>query len=608
MKFIPAELSLPPRVLCLSSFFLIYFLEISGARAHAFGQRYDLPLPLNFYLSGAGAAVALSFLMMVLFFRTHNPKGYQAEPNLLDLGFFRSFLHPIVIRPLEFFSVSLFCLIIFGGLMGSQVSTKNIAPTMVWVIWWVGFSYFIALVGNLWPTINPWSIVFRWLYRFFQFWIKCKSPKPKFTYPVWLDLWPAILFFWLFAWLELVSEMAKSPSTLATLILIYSSMTWLGMAVFGEKVWLAKGEAFSFFFSLFGRFAPLERPKTENGADKSQQWNLRNYARGLITEVPCSFSKVVFVVLILSTLTFDGLKETPFWGEMLRWVVLIPTISSFLRELHYLGFDPRIVLETFLLGLFPIICTGIYFLFSWLGALVSGSRISPIDFSGLFVFSLVPIAIAYHLAHYFSYLLIAGQLVIPLSSDPLGMGWNLFGTSGSKVDISVIGAKSIWYITVFSIVIGHIFAVGVAHFTALRTFNSAKIVLRSQVPILFLMIAYTVLSLWILSQPIVGSPILNKLKAPSDDLSLAPFELKEFCVDLKLKQSLQVKFHSDQPIEFEIHYHDGLVTHFPVKRKVIKKYNGKFLAQAGQQYCLMWFNPNLMSKLKLRYKITRLNQ
>ena len=314
------------------------------------------------------------------------------------------------------------------------------------------------------------------------------------------------------------------------------------------------------------------------------------------------------MVLILSTLTFDGLKETPFWSKMLEWVVLIPTMSSLLRELHYLGFDPRIVLETFLLGLFPVFCTAIYFLFSWFGAIVSGSQISSVNFAGLFVFSLVPIAIAYHLAHYFSYLLIAGQLVIPLSSDPLGIGWNLFGTSGYKVDISILDAKSIWYITVFSIVIGHIFAVGVAHFTALRVFNSAKMVLRSQFPILFLMIVYTVLSLWILSQPIVGSPILNRLKAPSDDLTLAPFELKEFCVDLKSKQNLMVEFKSDRPIEFEIHYHDGLVTHFPVKRRIIKDYYDRFLAQAGQQYCLMWFNPNLMAKLNLKYKITRLNQ
>ena len=118
---------------------------------------------------------------------------------------------------------------------------------------------------------------------------------PKLTYPVWLDLWPAILAFWLFAWLELVSEMAKSPSTLATLILIYSSITWLGMTAFGEKVWLARGEAFSLFFSLLGRFAPLERPKIANIADNSRHWHLRNYAKGLITEVPCGFSKVLFV-------------------------------------------------------------------------------------------------------------------------------------------------------------------------------------------------------------------------------------------------------------------------------------------------------------------------
>ena len=121
-----------------------------------------------------------------------------------------------------------------------------------------------------------------------------------------------------------------------------------------------------------------------------------------------------------------------------------------------------------------------------------------------YVLTLVPIAIAYHLAHYLSYLLLAGQAAIPLASDPFGWGWDLFGTAGYAVDIGIIGPKEVWYLSVAAIVAGHVAAVVLAHVTALRLYATARAAVLSQLPMLVLMVGSTMTSLWILSQPIVA--------------------------------------------------------------------------------------------------------
>jgi hypothetical protein len=120
------------------------------------------------------------------------------------------------------------------------------------------------------------------------------------------------------------------------------------------------------------------------------------------------------------------------------------------------------------------------------------------------VWTLVPIAVAYHLSHYFSLLLTTGQFIVPLASDPFGRGWDLFGTRGHKVDLGIVSPTVYWYGSVVLIVAGHVLSVVVAHVEARCRFDSHRAALRSQVPMLALMVAYTSLSLWIMAQPIVG--------------------------------------------------------------------------------------------------------
>ena len=204
---------------------------------------------------------------------------------------------------------------------------------------------------------------------------------------------------------------------------------------------------------------------------------------------------VVLVVLMLATVSFDGFTETPLW-HFIR--------AGIYNQVVWVGRDALLVADTIALIAVPGLFLGVYYLFCTLMRAMSGSALSTQEFARLFVFSLVPIAIGYHVAHYFSFLFIQGQCIIPLLSDPFGMGWNLWGTAAYKVDIGVIGAKTTWYVSIAAIVIGHICAVFLAHVTALRALGNRFAAVRSQYPMLLLMVGYTMVSLWIIAQPITG--------------------------------------------------------------------------------------------------------
>ena len=203
---------------------------------------------------------------------------------------------------------------------------------------------------------------------------------------------------------------------------------------------------------------------------------------------PASASFTVFVLLMLASVTFDGFKETPLHQKLHTALLTSPGASSLLFSLSELGLDESQVVDTLLLAAFPLAFVAVY----WLA--------SPAPRA--FVLTLVPIAVAYHLAHYFSLLLTAGQFVIPLASDPLGRGWNLFGTAGYKVDLGIVSPYVFWYGAVALILAGHVIAVYLAHVEALRRFPGRS--LSAQLPMLALMVAYTTLSLWILAQPVVS--------------------------------------------------------------------------------------------------------
>ena len=151
----------------------------------------------------------------------------------------------------------------------------------------------------------------------------------------------------------------------------------------------------------------------------------------------------------------------------------------------------------------PLVFLAVYLGFVKLSQLFGLGYIPFGRLAAAYVYSLVPIALAYQVAHYYTLLLIQGQAIIALVSDPFGWGWNLFGTADYKINPGLIGADFVWYSQIALMVAGHVIAIYIAHVAALRLLRDPKLAMRSQYPMVALMILYTVFSLWILSQPIV---------------------------------------------------------------------------------------------------------
>jgi hypothetical protein len=466
----------------------------SPAPAHGFGQRYDLPIPLSFYVWGAGATVALSFVGFTLFLRQ--------EPNLSRL---RAEWHPkgrlvnAVVMSARSLAVGLLALVIVAGLFGSQDPIRNIAPAMIWIIAWVGLAFLSLLLGEVWALINPWDTVFTFAessYRRIRAGAVLGSGR---RYPEWLGVWPAFLLFVLFSWMELVWSGKNVPAELAAALLVYSGLTWLGMFVFGREAWLGRGEVFTLVFGTFARFAPLARMLEGRVGIR-----VRPPAAGLLEDHPLTISMVALVIALLATVTFDGFLETPLWARVDFAVLDSASDSSFWAVLSLREDQAVRAVRTLALLGWVLLFLGVYAVFCWLTAAVSGDRaVSAGIIARRFVLTFVPISLAYHVAHYFSLLFIGGQYAIPLLSDPLGRGWNLFGTAGYQVDIGFVTPRLQWSVAVVAVVLGHVVAVYLSHITALRVFRSSRAALVSQIPMIVLMVGYTMISLWILSQPIV---------------------------------------------------------------------------------------------------------
>jgi len=293
------------------------------------------------------------------------------------------------------------------------------------------------------------------------------------------------------------------------MIFFYSALTWAGMVLFRRDVWLRNGEAFTVAFSLAARFAPLE----VRGVDGKLEWNVRPFAVGLLTDRPIHPSMMVLVILLLSTVTFDGFIETPAWIAILGWVSEAMWLRPALLWVQDQGIGLLTFVKSVALVAAPLLFLGGFLLFAKLMAIAvrtspgeassNKTRRPTLEIACLFVLYLIPIAVAYHIAHYLSFMLLAGQLIIPLVSDPFGYGWDLFGTAGYSMNIAITNARFVWLTSVITIVTGHMIAVYLSHVAALRVFDTPAAAMRSQYPMLVLMICYTMVSLWILAQPVV---------------------------------------------------------------------------------------------------------
>lgn len=456
-------------------------LGAGEAAAHAFPRPYDLPLPLGHYLIGAGAAVALSFVAAAGLVRragTPRERAIALPRRPTDA----------VVAGMGFVSLVLFALLLTAGLFGDQGDwDRNILPVAIWVVWWVGTAFVAALLGDLWALVNPWAALGRLA--------AALSPRrpPRIRLPEAVGVWPAVALFLLFAWVELVWPSNAVPARLACAILAYSALTVAAMALFGVETWLRQGEVFALVFGLFGRFAPLTARRDGDGRP---QLVLRFYGAGLASPSPPSASMTALVIVVLATVSFDGLSETPAWARVSGAGVGLLYQAGIVGAVGHVAAQSLVKTAGLLAAplLFAALYLGACRMSAWLDDAATGTV------ARRFVLSLAPIAIGYHLAHYFSYLVVQGQMIAPLASDPFGLDWDLFGAAQQPLDVDAVDMRLVWIVAVGGVVLGHAAAVLLAHRAALQ----ASMRLSAQMPLAMLMIGYTVCSLWILSQPIAA--------------------------------------------------------------------------------------------------------
>ena len=499
------------------------------AYAHGFGERYDLPLPLTYFAMAGAAAVILSFVVMGIFLRGEHSGTAYPRLNLFRFYPLTVILTGPISWALKLASLLLFFLVIATGLFGSDRPVNNLTPTFVWIIWWVGMGFVVSLLGNLWAVINPWKIIFglaEALYHRFN---------PDWELGLGLDyadkvgVWPSVAIFFAFVWVENALPDSASPPLLAWLIIAYSVLTLGGMCLFGKHQWLRHCEAFTVVYGFLTRFSVTEVRVSDSEAcgecggpgcgteaavnglgcvdcyecfeyAQARELNLRPPAIGLHMQGPLPVGLTALVLLVLSTVTFDGFSDTPEWASALGWAL------TQTPELTYPYFNGLVIANTLGLALFPLAFAAVYWGFSalmrWVVERAGGSGPTASELMMAFVFSLVPIALAYHFSHYLGFLLIQGQLIIPLASDPFGAGLDLFGTANYTVNIAITNARFIWFFAVIAIVVGHIIAVYLSHLRAGSIYGNGQLALKSQLPMLVLMVIYTVVSLWIISRPI----------------------------------------------------------------------------------------------------------
>jgi hypothetical protein len=452
--------------------------------AHGIGGVRDLPVPLWLFFYGAALALVLSFVALGALWRRPLLER-RADGRRLSRALSRVVLGPELRVVLGAISVGLLVLVFAAALVGEDSVAVNLAPTFVYVVFWLGLVPLVVLLGNVWSVLSPWRAVsdaVAWLWG-----LGGRPWTSPAAYPERLGRWPAAVGLFAFAALELAYPNAASPRTLAIAIALYSWFTWLGTLVFGRAAWTANGEAFAVYFGLLARLSPFSVQERAGG-------------RSVVLRVPVTGlaarearpGTVAFLAVMLGSVAFDGFSRTTWWQERLFSIDSELALDHpQLADLAITGFNMAGLLAA-------VVLVALLFLTA-----VEAAR----QFSGVrsslaedFATSLVPIALAYVVAHYFSLLVLQGQATWRLISDPFGFGWDLFGTADFQENLTLLTPNTVWYVQVAALVVGHVLGLVLAHDRAVALFRSPGTAVRTQYAMLALMVAYTVGGLWLLSR------------------------------------------------------------------------------------------------------------
>lgn len=463
--------------------------------AHSFGQVYTLPVPFWLYAWGAAAALVASFVVVGLFASGTAPAAPAAPRDRCPYRL------PIpLLRLLQALALLALLACIATGLLGNRNPYANFNMTFFWIVFVLGFAYLTALVGDLYALINPWRLLARALGRLWP-----GFAAGRLRYPARLGYAPALLLYMAFIWIELFGR--TQPYTLALLLCGYTALNLLAVWLVGAGAWFRYGEFFGVFLRLIARMAPVAFAH-ERGGRPGPVFGLRWPFAGLLGAPFAHLSLLLFLLFMLSSTAFDGLHESQVWFR-LYWTQLYPQLlvdwvgsnplQAFprLRELYRYWQTGWLLLSPFLYLLAYLAAIG---LMAWITG--HGRRLRELALR--FAPTLLPIALVYHVTHYYTLIQTQGVKIIALVSDPFGRGHDWFGTASWFRGHIIPDITVVWHVQVGLIVLGHIASVYLAHLEALRCFGDRRLAALSQLPMLVLMVAFTTAGLWILAQPIQG--------------------------------------------------------------------------------------------------------
>lgn len=439
--------------------------------AHAFGARYDLPVPLALFVLGGAAVVFLSFLLVLP--RPVHPHAEPAAPPARP---------PRRITVRGAISLAITAFLVVGGFTGSQEVAENLLPIVFWLFVWVVTPISCGVLGDWTRSVNPFAVIARLADS--QRARDLLIAGPAFPWPKRLGYWVAVVLFLLVASGELIfNGTATLPGATALGITLYALVSAAAGLLVGAAAWTERGELFSVLFSTWGRL----------GFFRFDAGGRRGFGGGLET-FEATVSRITFVLLLLVSVGFDGLLSTPAWQNLrLR---LAFHVTSLELQLTTVGVFIGLLAATWLA----------FGAFSLLVARAGRLERSPLAVFAALLPSLLPISLGYLIAHNLSYITVNAQLVVPLLGDPFGLGWKLLPypfNDSYVVHTSPLPSEAIWYMQVAVIVAVHIWAVLVAHRQLGHAARTAIAARRAEWPWIVAMVGYTMTSLWLLAQPLV---------------------------------------------------------------------------------------------------------
>lgn len=493
-------------------------------------------IPPWLFAVGTGAIIALSFVVVEW-------RGLSdVDDKRWTLGGRRGAFRTLMQKPWFQFAfqapvLASFLFVCWAGIFGNI--SDNIAPVAVWTIWWAGLIFAVALLGNVWCFVCPWDAMSNLASRL-SFWKRKDSISLGREWPAWArTVWPAIVLFVVLTWLELGFGITNNSQQTGYLGLGMGATAMVFAMVWDKKVFCRSVCFVGRISGIYANFSPVEirardtricdictthtcyegndkgfacptgidlSTHTENtyctnctecfkSCDRNAPvLRIRPFARDLSRVKAPKMDEAWLALVLLALTAFHGLSMTPVWEDLRPGTPdLVDTLSAGLGGGRLAGF-------TVGMALVSAVPVGAYAL-STLGAW-AWVRETGVSFRRLFVeyaWSVLPVALFYHLAHNAMHLLHEGGDIVPKVSDPLGDGSNYFGTAELVIG-PLLGMEGTWYVQVALVLVGHLVGVVVAHRISRRIFgNNKAAAVRSLVPMLIMMVALSVGGLWLMS-------------------------------------------------------------------------------------------------------------